>query len=168
MKIEKSSLIKISLLLMIGTCLPNFIYAQENISMSDKIIVITFKSLAKAYAATANIEKLKKDSIDKIKKMNDDKFKRRYGQVYETLKDLPPFLMVKYGITKDMTKEQAIGNIKSVDKKKIYEIIDSIPDKAISDQFKQYLNKNKQGIQRNNIIEQVNKMWNKMMGKIKR
>lgn len=153
---------------MISTCLPNFIYAQENISMVDKIIAVTFKSLAKAYTATANIDKLKEDSIDKIKKINDDKFKRRYSQVYEALKDLPPFLMVKYGITKDMTKEQAIRNIKSVDRKKIYEIIDSLPDKAILDQFKQYLNKNMQQIQRSNIIEQVNKIWNKMIGKIKR
>lgn len=168
MKIGKSILIKISLLLIIGTCLPNFIYAQENISMADKIIAITFKSLAKAYATTVNIDKLKEDSIDKIKKMNDDKFKRRYSQVYEALKDLPPFLMVKYGIAKDMTKEQAIRNIKSVDKKKIYEIIDSIPNKVISDQFKECLNKNKQEIQKSNIVKQVNKIWDKMMKKIKR
>ena len=100
--------------------------------------------------------------------MDDDKFKRRYSQVYKALEDLPPFLRGKYGITKDMAKEQAIRNIKLADKKKIYEIIDSIPDKVISDQFKRYLNKNMQQIQRSNIIEQVNKIWNKMIGKIKR
>ena len=100
--------------------------------------------------------------------MDDDKFKRRYSQVYKALEDLPPFLRGKYGITKDMAKEQAISNIKAADKKKIYEIIDSIPDKVISDQFKQYLNKSKEEIQRSNIVKQVNKIWNKMVEKTKR
>lgn len=168
MKIEKSILTKITLLLMLGTCLHGFIYAQEDISMADKIIAITFKSLAKAYTATVDIDRLKEDGIDKIKKMNDEKFQRRYSQVYAALKDVPLFLKVKYGITKDMTKEQAIRSIKSADKKKIYEIIDSIPDKTICGQFKEYLNKNKQEIQRSNIIGQVNKIWNKMMEKIQR
>ena len=68
MKIKKLILIEITLLLMIVACLPNFSYAQENISMVDKIIAITFKSLARAYTATANIDKSKEESIDKIKK----------------------------------------------------------------------------------------------------
>ncbi len=168
MIIEKvrSVIFKLILFLATGLYFQNYVFAQENVSMEDKIIGSTFKTLAKAFVVMADIEKLKKNNIDKLNKMDKDKFKRRYTKVYEVIKDLPPKVKVSYGITEHMPKEQVITNIESLDKKKIYETIDSIPDTIIAKQFKQYLSEKKQEIQKSNMVEQVNKFWNKMIEKV--
>lgn len=161
--------IKIILLLILSLCFQSSIFAKEKASVPDRIIGSTFKTLAKAFVATTDINKLKKNYIDKLNKMDNEKFKKRYAKVYETLKDLPPHLKAKYGISENMTKEQAIKNIESFDnKKKMYKIIDSIPDTFIVYHFKQYLSKTKQEIQKTNLVEQIKNFWNKMIEKMER
>ena len=44
-------------------------------------------------------------------------------------------------LAKDMTKEEAIAKIKLLDKKQLYDAIDSIPDNVIAGLFKDYLAK---------------------------
>lgn len=61
-----------------------------------------------------------------------------------------------------MNKERAIKNVESLNKKKMYEIIDSLPDRVIANQFKQYLSEKKQKIEKGNLLEQINKLWYKM------
>lgn len=143
------------------TCL-----AQEKESLVDRAIASTFKGLARAYITTTDVNKLKKDSIDKLDKMDEKKFSKRYAEVYEVIKELPIKLKSRYGVTEAMTKEQAIHNINSLDKKKIYEGIDAIPDTFIVKQFRQYLDKEKQLVQGNNVLDQINKLWNTMMKKV--
>ena len=140
-------------------------FAQENISTADRIIGSTFKVLAKGFVEIADINKLK-NNIDRINKMSEDKFKKRYTEAYKVIKDLPPELKLRYGITEATTKEQIIKDIDSLDKSKIYEIIDSIPDEIIAKQFKQYLSEKKEEIQKSNIVEQINKFWNKMINNV--
>ncbi|MDD4953427.1 MAG: hypothetical protein PHG40_00785 [Candidatus Omnitrophica bacterium] len=159
--------VRFFLLLTIAIFYPASIYAQENVDLADRVIAATFKTLAKGYTVGVNIDKLKEDSIAKLQRMDEDKFRKRYAEVYAAIKDLPPELKLKYRISQDMTKEQVISAISGADKKKIYELIDSVPDKAISTQFKKYLIKKKQDIQKSNIAAQVNRAWERITGKIK-
>ncbi len=155
-----------SLLLILSLCFQGYIHAEERVSMEDRLIGSTFKTLAKAFVAVADINKLNKNNIDKLSKIDKYKFQSRYAKVYAVIKDLPYHLKTKYGITEHMTKEQVIKDIESLDKKRIYEIIDSIPDKIIANQFKQYLDNKKQGIQKSNMVKQINRFWNELIRKV--
>lgn len=154
------------LLLILSLCSQSYIFAEEKVGIEDRLIGSTFKTLAKAFVVIADINKLKKDNIDKISKLDKDKFRIRYAKVYKAIKDLPYQLKVDYGISENMTKEQVIRNVRSLDKKRIYEIIDAVPDKIITKQFKQYLYDKKQEIQKSSLVEQINKFWNGMLKKI--
>jgi hypothetical protein len=48
----------------------------------------------------------------------------------------------------------------------MYEMADSVPDKVIANQFKQYLNKKRQELQ-NGIANQINQLWGKIIEKAK-
>jgi len=166
MRLASFIIFTVILLLVTGLYFQGYLFAQEKVSIEDKIIGSTFKTLAMAFAVMADIDKLKKNNIEKLNKMDEEKFKRRYAKVYEVIKDLPLELKVSYGITEHMSKEQVIKNIESFDKKKIYETIDFIPDKIIATQFKQYLSEKQQEMRKSNLVEQINKFWNKMIKKV--
>ena len=134
-------------------------------AVSDKIISSTFKSLAKGFVAVADIRQLKKNNIAKIDKMSPEKFNKHYGRAYEGLKDMPLNLREEYKVTADMSKEQVIKDIESLNKSKMYQIIDSIPDTVIADQFRQYLEKTKQEVQKSNVVAEIHKLWNKWIEK---
>jgi len=153
------------LLLIAGFCLKSYTFAQASVSTEDKIIGSTFKTLAKAYVAIVDINKLKQGNICKLNSMDEEKFQRRYVKIYEVIKDLPPALKARYKISEQMTKQEAIQNIQSLDKKKIYEMIDLIPDTLIAKHFKQYLKNKKQQIQKSDIVEQIKNSWNKIIEK---
>lgn len=157
---------KVILLLVMGLYFQSCVFAQEKVSVEDKIIGLTFKTLAKALVVTVDIGKFKKNNIDKLNKMDKEKFKRQYAKAYEAIKDLPSKLKISYGIAEDMPKEQVIKDIESLDKKKIYETIDYIPDTIIAKQFKKYLSEKKQEIQKSSLVEEINKFWNKMLEKV--
>jgi len=55
--------------------------------------------------------------------------------------------------------------ITSLDKIKIYAIIDSLPDAFIARQFKQYISAKKQEIQESSLAEKINNLWNRIIGK---
>ena len=156
---------QIILLLILNLCFQNCLFAEEKASAQDRIIGSTFKTLAKAFVATVDINKLKKNNIDKLNKMDEGKFKKHYVKVYGVIKDLPDNLKARYLVAEDFTKEEAIKDIKSLDKKKLYEIIDSIPDTIIAQQFRQYLAKQADRIQKSNLAQQINKLWNKIIGR---
>lgn len=112
-----------------------------------------------------DIDKFKKDNISKINKLNPDKYKRKYAKVYDSIKELPSELKIKYGIIKEMPREQLIKDIESLDKKKAYELINSVPDTIIAKEFKKYLNEKKQGVRDSNFVKEINEFWNKISGK---
>lgn len=153
------------LLLVTALSFQSLLFAEEKSRIEDKIIGSTFKTLAKAFVVTVDINKLKQVNIDKIKRIDEEKFRKRYIALYRVVKDLPFPLKASYKITEHMTKEQAEQIIDSLDKQKIYRIIDAVPDRIIVDQFRQYLGSAKQKLQRTNIVEQINKLWNKIIKK---
>ncbi len=154
------------LLLIFGLFCPNLLSAQEASGVSDKIIGATFKTLAKAYVAVADLNKLKKKNIEKISGMEENKFRKQYTKAYINLRDLPNNLKSKYAITEDMTKAQAIKSIEKLDKKNIGEVIDSIPDLLIAQLFKEYLKEKKREVQNGDIIQRINALWNRLVEKI--
>lgn len=145
---------------------PFVCFAQEKSSMEDRIIGSTFKALAKALTVTVDVNKLKEANINKLAGMEEEKFKKRYAKVYAAIKELPPGLKVRYGITEQMTKERVIEDIKSLDKKNINEAIDSIPDRVIAKQFKQYISEKRQLLANSDVVGQINECWNKIMSKV--
>lgn len=126
---------------------------------SDKVIGSTFKLLAKSFVAVVNIAELKKYNIKKINKMDDEKFRKHYGNAYPIIKDLPEWIKTQYGVTENMSREQAIQNTASLNKKDIYKILDAIPNRFIADKFRIYLRDSKEEIENSNVIVQIKRFW---------
>lgn len=133
----------------------------EKTTLTDNIIGSAFKSLAKAFIATADIEKIKKNNAEKLKKMDEARFRKRYEKVYNIIKDCAS-LTEAYGLDKDLTKQQAIEKINSLDKKGACKIVDSVPNSLIANQFKLYLNEKKQEIEKSNLSLQIQRLWKKI------
>lgn len=138
---------------------------QEKSGVADKLIGSSFKTLARAFLATANIEKLKKDNIDKLNRKDEEKFRKQYVKVYRVARKCP-VVTQRYGLAKELTKEEAIEKIKNIKKKDLYDALNDIPDKVIADQFRQYFSERKQAVEESNIAVQVNQLWSKMMDSI--
>ena len=157
---------KLVLVLAVSLGLQSYAFAQEKVSLQDKVIGSTFKTLAKGFVAVVDMDKFKKDSIRQINKKRPDKYKKEYAKVYEVLKELPTELKIKYGIVENMSKEQLIKDIESLDKKKAYVLIDSIPSAIIAKEFKKYLHEKKQRVEESNFVKEINEFWNKVLAKV--
>jgi hypothetical protein len=142
------------------------IKTKENPGLEDRVIGSLFKTTAKVFISTVDIDTLKKQNIEKLNKMDTEKFRKQYTRVYGVIKELP-FLETRYGITENTTKDEVIKEIQALNKKQIYEIIDVVPDTVIVSQFRQYLNGKKQKILESNVFIQVNQVWNKIIKKVK-
>ncbi|MCX5694010.1 MAG: hypothetical protein NT014_02570 [Candidatus Omnitrophica bacterium] len=140
--------------------------ALDKMSLQDRIVASTFKALARGFVAVLDLDKFKKDNISMINKMQPEKFKIKYAKIYETLKDLPPELKAKYGISENMSKEQLIKDIELSDKKSIYESINAVPDAFIAKEFKEYLNQKNQGAQKIDLVKEINEFWGQILAKI--
>lgn len=124
------------------------------------IIGFTFKTVTKAFVAVSDFNKLKKHYIDVLNKMDEEEFQRKYSEV---LCVWPFNLKFSYIFAEHMTKERVIKDIESLDKKRIYATINSIPNKAIAYNFKQYLSNKMQEIKNSNAVKQINNLWNKII-----
>lgn len=128
---------------------------------ADKIIGSTFKLLAKSFVAVVNIAELKKYNIKKINKMDDEKFRKHYRNAYLIIKDLPEWIKTQYGVAENMSREQAIQNTASLNKKDIYKILDAIPNRFIADKFRIYLRETKEEIEGANLVVQIKQFWSR-------
>ena len=113
--------------------------ALAEAGVGEKLAGVTIKSTVKVYVAITNIEKTKKKIVDKIQKTDKKEFRERYAKLYELVKDLPSDIKTTYRITPGMTMEQMVENVRSVDKKAVYKIINSMSDRTVTELFKQYL-----------------------------
>lgn len=158
---------KFILSLILILCVGLSAFAADRAGIEDRAIGSTFKTMAKAFVAMADMDKLKKGNIEKINSMDEEKFNKRYAKVYRVIKELPPDLKSAYGIDEQMTKREVIRQIELSDKKKLYKVIDAVPDEIIARQFKEYLNKKKQGIENSRITGQIKKFWSRVVEKLK-
>jgi len=141
---------------------PSSVFADSNTGTQDKLIGSAFKVLARGFVAVTDMDKLKEENARKIEKMDEGKFHKRYAKIYKVIKGLPLAVRSTYGISENMSKEDAIMNIKLMDKDKAYEVIDAVPDKLIADEFRAYLRNKKEQVKNSNIVVQINGFWNSM------
>ncbi|MFA6142047.1 MAG: hypothetical protein WC738_01985 [Candidatus Omnitrophota bacterium] len=165
-KTARAASVGLAVLFVVAVLFPaGHIFAKENSTVGNRIGP-AFKALAKAFVARADVDKLKRINIDKLDKMSEEKFKREYAEAYRIIKYLPFYLRTTYKVSDTMTKWQAIRDIKSLDKKKLCEVIDSIPNTIIAREFEQYLNKERQNMRRGNIVAQINKCFNRAVAEL--
>lgn len=139
---------------------------RAGVSIEDRLISYTFKTIAKTFVSTVDINKLKEGNIKKLDKMNEEKFRARYIKAYAVMEKCT-FLAVRYGINEKIDKAQAIGIIRALDKGAIYEIIDAIPDTVIAVQFRRYIYRKRQEITGKNLFERIDQVWNRVIQKSK-
>ncbi|MEE8317827.1 MAG: hypothetical protein V3S13_02830 [Candidatus Omnitrophota bacterium] len=111
----------------------------EASTIKEKVVGKTIKTVVRITLLTTNIKKVKKKLVGKLEAIEDGEFKERYARFYELVKDLPPDIKATYEVAPNMTRDQMIKNIESVDKKEIYKIIRSISDKTTTELFEEYL-----------------------------
>jgi hypothetical protein len=146
-------------------CFQGFAVAAEKVTVQEKVVGGTFKTMAKAYIATADIRQLKDKNIKRVESMRNDWFAKKYAEVYKVIKDLPPQLRTKYGVKENMTKARVVAVIRSLDKKQIYEIIDQVPDPMISQQFNAQF-ASKEGQSQEGLTDRIRGIWDKVVAKV--
>ena len=151
--------------LALGLCFQGSVLAAEQVTVQERVVGGTFKTMAKAYIATADIRQLKDKNIKRVESMRDDWFAKKYAEVYKVIKDLPPQLKAKYRIKEGMSKAQVIAVIRSLDKKQIYEIIDQVPDPMISQQFNAQFSQ-KDGEPKENLTDRIGRIWGKVVSEV--
>jgi hypothetical protein len=114
--------------------------ARPRETLKEKLIGGFVKTFAKTYVATHNLERFKEKNIKKVLKMDEAKFQRVYGKIYkEMIVDAPQHLKDLWGIEEHMTREKVITRLNSfTNKKQIYAVINSVPNKMIAQHFKKY------------------------------
>ncbi len=135
-------------------------FAQDRETLKEKFIGIMVKTFAKTYIATTNLKKFNEKNIRKIKKMDEQKFQRVYAKIYrEMIIDLPEPVRETYGATEHMTREKAIAQINTFkNKKRIYKLINAIPNKLIAKQFVQHREEIQKTMKDNNVDRAIDHM----------
>jgi len=127
----------------------------------EHIVGMTFRGLAKTFVFALNLEKLKEKGVEKLSKMNDAKFKKKYDAIASFLNELPDEMKDRYGIGSQMTRERVVQNIRSLTKEDMFEMIDAVPDRVISNIFMDQLKKDKEGAKQGNLAQQIKGAWEK-------
>lgn len=132
-------------------------------SFEDRAIALLLKDLARGFTAVADIEKIKRDNVRKIRRMDEEKFRKKCIRICDSIKDMPPAIKDEYRLAPDMSKEQVVRDIESLDKKKIYAIIDATPDQMLAQMFKRHLAYAKEKFQFSNFAVSVRKLWDNIV-----
>ena len=147
------------LALLAGLLSPCYLHAATEPAVDQQIISAVLKSLARAFIATADIEKIKRENIAKIERMRQDKFEVRRAKIMQAVKDMPAPIKEKYLLSENMSKDDAIMAIYLLDKKRLYEIIDAAPDAMLARLFKEHVSRTSQQIQSSQLAVQIRKIW---------
>ena len=109
--------------------------AADQGGMTDAVVGSTFKTMAKAYVVTADLEKIKAQSVKRLGSMSDELFQFKYTRFYRVLGDLPEAVRLQFGLTSGMSRQRAISVVRGMDKKKLAQIIDAIPNATVAREF---------------------------------
>jgi len=151
------------LALLEGLLFQDYSYAATEPAADQQIISAVLKSLARAFIATADIEKIKRENIAKIERMRQDKFEVRRAKIMQAVKDMPAPIKEKYLLSENMSKDDAITAIYLLDKKRLYEIIDAAPDVMLARLFKEHVSRTSQQIQSSQLAIQIRKFWDNLI-----
>lgn len=100
---------------------------ENELSMADKAVAMTMRTMAKAILAKSDVPKLQKQEIDRINTLNDAQFAAHYAEMYSAIK----MTRARYGFRKQMTKTQVIKAVSKLNEEKITDMIDSTPDEEV-------------------------------------
>jgi hypothetical protein len=133
----------------------------------DTLIAVVFRIVAKGFVAAVDLDKLKQGMAARISKTDEAYFHARYMDVYEHVREQPLFTRA-YGLQSDLTRAQAIAELQSYDKPKLYAFIDAVPDVVITNEFKRYLWKKKEQVPSGNSVDNFFKAAAGMIDDFKR
>ena len=126
-----------------------------------KFIAMSFKALAKGFISSADFDIIKKKIILKIADMGEESFHSRYMDIYEHIYD-SDYIVKKYKISKDLTRQGAIARVILIDKKGALELIDEFPDDLIYDEFHRFMFKAKEELPKagdsRGVFDSLNRM----------
>jgi len=98
--------------------------------------------------------------------MEDERFRAYYAKSFAVISEFPQEVKIKYGINENMKRRDAIKKLGKWDKKKVCQIIDSIPEGVIAKQFKEYIRKKDPEVKKGNLLSQVKGFWGKVKGNL--
>jgi len=111
-------------------------YAQVSPTLSEKVVGMTFRAVMRVCIMASDIDKLRKNNAVKVNEMSDEDFIAKRARVYDLVKDLPESIKKDYAISPDITRQEVVKGIEKLDKKRLYTIIDALPDQALARMFK--------------------------------
>jgi len=155
----------IKILLLILLFLPGKVCADGINELSDYAIAATIKTLAKAFVQMVDLEQLRTKHIKSLSRMTEAKFQKRYIEIYDIVKDIPPPLRVKYGITEHLSRKEAMRGIGHLDRTDLVQIIDGIPDEVVIKYVKIYIKKNVDQAKDQIDLWQIDSLWKKITRK---
>jgi len=155
----------IKILFLILLFLPGKVCAENAAGLGDNAIAGTIKTLAKIFVQTIDFKKFKTRQIKALSKMKEAKFQKRYTEIYNVLKALPPALLTHYCLTEHMAKQEAIKEIRRTDKSDLLEIIDKIPDQVIVKYVKDCLRQKAYQWKDKIFLQQIDSLWQKFIQK---
>jgi len=135
-------------------------------TLEDKVISSTLKNLAKAFVMVIDLRSLKVTYIKKLEKMDDSKFLKKYAKTYPYIMNLPDYIKMRYGVANEMTREQAVENLKTIDKDEMYELIECIPDAVVADNFRSYFKKDAGSDGSKSSVQDIGQSWKQMTSKV--
>jgi hypothetical protein len=138
---------------------------EKQPAWQDRAIGAAFKTLSKALISATDLEKLKQENIKKIKGMDEEKFRSRYSDYFNIINQAP-LLQSKYRLSKDMTRQQAIERLKGLDKKELCDMVDSVPDSVIAQEFNKNVEKYKSKVENQDFSQKIDYIWGRVREKI--
>jgi hypothetical protein len=148
-------------LALLGSCFQAPGLAADNATFQEYVVGSTFKTMAKAYIAAADLAALKEKNIRRIEGMKASWFERQYAEVYDIIRDLPAKIREKYHLRPVMSKAEVIAVIRALDKKAVNEIIDAVPDKAIAAQLAR--NSEETTGEKADLMRRITQVWDKIV-----
>jgi hypothetical protein len=133
----------------------------------DRLISGTFKTLAKTYIATTDFNALKKNTITRLQQLDTDSFHERYPNTLQLIDDAP-VLTKQFGLRSDMSREQAVAFIRSLDKKKASAVIDAVPDQVVARRVMQNFSQKTHPAKSKNIMDRVRQAWQDIQNRLDR
>lgn len=139
------------------------VFAEGEKRVEYDVIAFAFKNISKAYIAVVDMAKLKKDNIRSLKAMDEVAFRKKYARILKGINELPQEYRVKYGLSAKMNKNEAVKIINSWNKKRLYAMIDDVPQDVISKYFKEYMQKNKQKVGAKDLLLNIKDFWERIV-----
>lgn len=157
----KAMRVPLIILAAIGLCCASA-HAQ---TAQDRLISVTFKTLAKTYIATTDFNALKNNTVTRLQQLDTDGFYERYPNTLQFIDDAP-VLTKQFGLRSDMSCEQAVAFIRSLDKKKVSAMIDAVPDQVVARHIMQSFSQEANSAKSKNVMDRVRQAWTDIQSRL--